>query len=127
MATQALTPAELMATLTSITNSLNTLTNQVNRLAETRTSDNGKGTVQPPKDYDGRDMEAARMFLSAFQIWSQNNPRRFAKIGTDGNMMKTEQGETIADMDKVIPLVLSFLKEGPAAEWARPYLDRLAK
>ena len=67
------------------------------------------------------------MFLSAFQIWSQSNPRRFAKIGTDGNMMKTEQGETIADMDKVIPSVLSFLKEGPAAEWARPYLDRLAK
>ena len=42
-------------------------------------------------------------------------------------MVKTEQGETVADMDKVIPSVLSFLKEGPAAEWARPYLDRLAK
>ena len=73
MTTPMLTPAELMATLTSITNSLNTLTNQVNRLAETRSSEKDKGSVQPPKDYDGRDMEATRMFLSAFQIWSRSN------------------------------------------------------
>ena len=112
-----------MAILTSITNSLNTLTNQVNRLAETHSSDNGKGSVQPPKHYNGRDMEAARMFLSTFQIWFQSNLRHFGKISADDNLVKTEQGETIADMNKVIPSVLSFLKEGPAAEWARPYLD----
>ena len=127
MATQALTSAELMATLTAITNSLNTLINQVNCLTETRFSDNGKGSVQLPKDYDSRDMEAVRMFLSAFQIWSQSNPRRFAKINADGNLVKTEQGKTIANMDKVILSVLSFLKEGPAAEWAWSYLDRLPK
>ena len=70
MTTPMLTPAELMATLTSITNSLNTLTNQVNRLAETCSSEKDKGSVQPPKVYDGRYMEATRMFFSAFQIWS---------------------------------------------------------
>ena len=73
MATQALTSAELMATLMSITNSFNMLTTQVNRLAETCLSEKGKDSVQPSKDYDSRDIEAACMFLSAFQIWSQRD------------------------------------------------------
>ena len=65
IATQA-HPVELMTTLTSITNLLNTLTTQVNRFTETCSSNKGKGSVQLPKDYDSRDMKAARMFLSAF-------------------------------------------------------------
>ena len=43
-------------------------------------------------------------------------PALLGQISADGNLVKTEQGETIVDMDKVIPSVLSFLKEGSTAE-----------
>lgn len=126
VAMSTLTPQQIMEALSHITTSLGTLTTQVGRLTEARAQEKECSTVQPPKDYDGKDMEAACMFVSAFRVWARSQGSWFAKV-INSTVVRDDRGVIVHNMDKIIPSVLSFLKEGPAAEWARPYIDRLAQ
>ena len=75
-----------------------------------------KSVIQPPKDYDGRDMEQARLFISTFQVWAQSQPKKFQLCDASGQLVYDTNGKPVWNHATWIPALMSFLKSGPAAE-----------
>lgn len=111
----ALTPAQIMQAVASLTTVVANLTQQVNWLTSHvngPSSSDSKSTIQKPSPYDGKTSVDAHHFIAVFIMYAHSL----------GNKLNTAAG--VRNDSLWIGTALSFLRD-EAAVWATPYVEDL--
>lgn len=117
----------LLAAMIQMSRTVTDLANTVQTHVVARGDSSDKtGVVQKPVTYDGKSMEGARLFRSAFMMWVRDNVKKFGQYDANGKIVVDPTGSIAYNRRKMISSALTFLT-GEAAVWARPHIEALSE